>query len=165
MSRQQNDLSLAVALVAACTAACSGGKPAEPDEPKPEAPAPTMHPPAPGSPIDVFHTALAPRWHAVGPTRMKSTCAALPELTTKLKAVRAAGPPPHLESAVWSPSLTRLETGLANMKAPCSGTDTTKFEAAFSVVHAAFHEHMDIVVGEHGHGEGDGRGGMRGIPR
>lgn len=116
-----------------------------------------------GPEIDAFHAALAPLWHAVGPSRMSTTCNAVGDLTTKLAKVMGAGPPGDLDAGAWKSAAHKMATTLEDVEQRCRGTDRTGFESAFTELHLAFHEYMDLVVGEHGHGQGDGRGGKEGI--
>jgi hypothetical protein len=153
-------------VVALLVAACGGGGKAEPDDTTPE---PTVPPkpvvlPSDGDPLDAFHDLLAPLWHAVGPTRMQEVCGSHAALVARVAAVRKAGAPGDLDESAWNASLEKVEKTIAAMKGPCGGSDTTKFESAFTDVHWAFHDYMDLVVGDHGHGIGDGRGGKQGIP-
>ena len=156
-------------VIAACfLVACGGGGKTEPvDDTTPDeatVPAKPVVLPSDGSPLDAFHDMLAPLWHAVGPTRMQQVCGSHSELSTRVAAVRKAGSPGDLDQSAWNASLQKIEKSLAAMKGPCGGSDTTKFESAFADVHWAFHDYMDLVVGDHGHGIGDGRGGKQGIP-
>lgn len=150
-------------VIAALLAACGGKEPVE--DTLPTGPVKPATLPSDGSPIDAFHDLLAPLWHAVGPTRMQQVCNSQPELATRAEAVRKAGSPGDLDAGAWSASLDKVEKTLAGLKGPCGGTDTTRFEAAFTALHWAFHDYMDLVVGDHGHGIGDGRGGKQGIPK
>jgi hypothetical protein len=154
-----------LAILAFLAAACGSSKPAEPEEPETPAITGPVTPKEPeiGPEIDAFHSALAKRWHAVGPTRMTEVCGALGDLQTKLTAVRNVGAPGGLDEEVWTSAMKRMTTTLEKMKPVCGASDLKAFEAAFNQVHLAFHDYMDLVVGDHGHGQGDGRGGRRGI--
>jgi len=160
---------LAMTLVAVLATAC-GGKDEAAVGTTPTPTGPIKSPSSTGvaaipPELDVFHTALAIRWHSVGTTRMHDTCGAMGDLRTKLTALRGAGVPGDLDESAWNAATTKVENALAGVKSRCGGSDSTKFEAAFTDLHLAFHEYMDLVVGDHGHGTGDGRGGRRGIPK
>jgi hypothetical protein len=155
-------------VVALAIAGCGGG--GKEEQTTPEAPtgiksAPTGATPTVTPEIDAFHAAFAPKWHAVGSSRMQVVCGAIPDLQTKFAAVKKAGAPSDLDESAWKSASGRIDKTLDGVKKTCGGSDKRVFETAFTELHYAFHDYMDLVVGEHGHGQGDGRGGKEGILR
>jgi hypothetical protein len=112
--------------------------------------------------LAAFHDALAPRWHAEpGAARVKDTCAAVADFSTRAAAVKAASAPQGADAAAWSDAGAALEKAVADLDATCREGDaagTAKFDAAFTAVHDAFHHAMEAAGGGHhmGHGEGTG---------
>jgi hypothetical protein len=110
--------------------------------------------------LTAFHDVLSPLWHSEAPTRMKDTCAALPEFGTRSQAVKAAAPPTTVEAAAWSKAGLDLEASVSGLQTACGGTDEGAFSTAFSTVHDAFHHAMELIVGKHEKGDkmGDHQG-------
>ena len=96
--------------------------------------------------VATFHDVLAPHWHAEkGPQRMKDTCAALAEMSTKADAVAKAAAPDGKDPAVWAAATKDLVDAVAGLKVSCDGNDAAGFEPAFEKVHHSFH----ALMGEH----------------
>lgn len=106
-------------------------------------------------PVEAFHEALAPRWHAEpGEQRMADTCAAVPELRSRADAIVAAPVPAGRDAAAWELGGKQLAEAAAALEAPCQANDAAAFEAAFTQVHERFHGVLEAATGERGeHGD------------
>lgn len=106
-------------------------------------------------PVEAFHQALAPRWHAEpGAQRMADTCAAIPELRSRADAIVAAPAPAGRDAAAWELGGKQLAEAAAALEAPCQARDAAAFEAAFTQVHERFHGVLEAATGERGeHGD------------
>lgn len=102
-------------------------------------------------PVEAFHDALAPRWHAEpGAQRMADTCAAVPELRSRADAIVAAPAPAGRDAAAWELGGKQLAEAAAALEAPCQAHDAAAFEAAFTQVHERFHGVLEAATGERG---------------
>lgn len=80
--------------------------------------------------VDAFHAILAPLWHApVGEARSRNACA-------------KAGTMAQAAGAIGSVDASGLTAALAGLQSACQGRPTGG-DAAFSDVHAAFHQLLD----------------------
>jgi hypothetical protein len=106
-------------------------------------------------PVEAFHEALAPRWHAEqGAQRMADTCAAISELRSRADAIVAAPAPAGRDAAAWELGGKQLAEAAAALEAPCQAHDAVAFEAAFTQVHERFHGVLEAATGERGeHGD------------
>jgi hypothetical protein len=151
-----------------CPATCGGGRPrrgfmpaetATAPAPAPAAaPAPTAPPsPAPaaagghdhgtGLPpaLDRFHGVLAPLWHAdAGAQRQKDTCAAMADFQRGADEIAAAPVPTGVDAAAWQAAAADLRAKVAATSAQCAAPQAA-FDAAFSVLHDAYHHIVDVA--------------------
>jgi hypothetical protein len=119
--------------------------------------------------LQKFHDVFAPRWHAdKGAKRTADTCGAVPEFKTAADGIATATPPATTNADTWTTGTRALVAAITKLGDACKANDATKFEAAFTDVHEAFHSLMSQAgmhkpgAGQHeGHemGHGDGKGG------
>ncbi len=93
--------------------------------------------------LSAFHDLLAPHWHAdKGPQRTADTCSAIAQFKSSADAVAVATPPVSTNADTWTAATRALVAAVAELERACTSKSDTKFDAAFTKVHEAFHSLM-----------------------